>query len=963
MRTRKIKISCIIILFCLALVFLHAQTHASCPVSLPGQYSLTYNDGTKYMTACKFGDSYRNMCGTPGGSCTPAEEGDLEYNAAGEVLRYCNGSNWINIQCEALGSCAGEPAGKISADPTQMKYCNGTTWQAMYNDGICSGIGVQEALFTPTGESHGQNTIYWGKDKAVAMTDTWAAVGATYAARMVSRDGAVTMFKRSGASWARVKELEPSTYGREWYFGQAVSMDGDYVAVGAHTANRIFIFTKDEGGVENWGQVAVNSGDSRMGQSVDIEGDRVIAGAPYYSTASTGPGYRQGRARIYRKEKGGSDVWGLVTILNHPEPDIPSSDYFGYSVSIAGDIAAVGSGERDEGGVGNAGAVWLFHETSQDNWVLLKKLVNPNGLGTSDEFGSSVDIKDLNGDGMADRLIVGANGDDQWGSNRGTIFVFERNQGGSNNWGLVAQTSSNQPPASASSIAIGWEVALAGDRIVARASTNDDNGTDAGAAIIFGRDIGGANNWGTEQYIYPSDPAPLNQFGQGIAASETGNYMIAGSIFSEQSATNVGAAYIFSRSGSTWTQRAKLTPPSTIEWAVRMGDSVAVSGDYAATGIIWKTTLWNSNRMRATGGVDIYRRAANGTWSKMKHVTSSTPATDASYGIKIKLSPEILAVASPGDNTGASDSGAIILYGRNIGGANNWGEFKKLKALDRQASDAMGAENGLALFGDYIVAGAYADDGDLVPPESNAGSAYIFHRNQGGADNWGQVKKLVPPVEEHDARFGGAVDMAGQYVAVGAWRENANGNDAGAVYLFSEDQGGANNWGLVKKFIGESASDRFGYIVSLSGNTLVVGAPYDDDSGADRGAAYIYYKDQGGTGNWGLFKKIAYPGVSSGSALFGFDLAIAGDILIVGAPYDDTNGTDAGYTFVYSRNEGGADNWGLLATIVPDVPGESDYFGYGVAVSGNVVASSGLYNDDGGKDDGSVYLFGCPPTP
>lgn len=940
-----------------------ADALASCPVSSAGQYSLTYNDGTKYMTGCKFGDSYRNLCGNAGAACTAAQEGDLEYSSAGEVLRYCNGANWINIQCETLGSCTGQPAGKISADAVQMKYCNGTTWQAMYNDGICSGIGVQEALFVPTGESHGQNTIYWANEDSIAMTDTWAAIGAQYANRVVSRDGAVTMYKRTGTAWNRVKELVPSVVGREHQFGGAVSMDGDYVMVGAPLNNRIYFFKKDEGGSENWGQIATYTGDSRHGTVVDIEGDRGIAGTLYYGTASTVPGYRQGRARIYRKDKGGVDKWGQVVILNHPEPDIISSDYFGRAVAIASDIAVVGSGERDEAGVTNSGAVWLYRETSQDSWSLLKKLTNPNGLGTNDYFGFSVDIKDLDDNGTADRLIVGAYGDDQWGSNRGTIFVYERDQGGANNWGLVAQTSSHQTPSNASSTNMGRTIALAGDRIIARASTNDDNGTDAGAAVVFRKDAGGANNWGIEQYLYGSDTGDRFEFGRGVTISETGNYLIAGSLYSVQSATEVGSAYVFSRSGTTWTQRAKLTPPSTLQYSVRMGDSVAVSGDYAAVGIIYKTTHWNSNRLKMSGGVDIYRRAANGTWSKVKHVIPDAPTSDGLFGIKIKLSPELLAVASPGDNTGASDSGAILLHGRNVGGANNWGELKKLKASDRQSSDQLGGENGLALFGDYIVAGAFGEDGSLVPPEGRAGAAYIFHRNQGGADNWGEIKKLVPPIAENEARFGNAVDMAGQIIAVGARIEDANGSNSGAVYLFSKDQGGADNWGLVKKLSGQVAGDQFGYVVSVSGDILVVGAPYNDEAGTDRGAVYIYYKDQGGADNWGLFKKIAYPGSSSGNALFGFDAALAGDILIVGAPYDDTNETDAGYTFVYSRNEGGADNWGLLATIVPDVPGESDYFGYGVAVSGNVVAASGLYNDDGGRDDGAVYLFGCPPSP
>ncbi len=955
------KIACLF--WALLVVILPFEARASCPVAEAGQYIMTYNSGTKYMSACKFGDSLRNLCGNVGVSCTAGQEGDVEYSAAGTVLRYCNGSNWINVQCEALGSCVGTAAGTISADTTQMKYCNGTTWQAMYNDGICVGIGVQEAVFTPTGASHGQNTMYYGWEDQIAMTDDYAAVGSQFATRVRLRDGAVTMYKRTGAAWARIKELVPSVYGVTHYFGNSVSMDGDYIMVGAYSANRAFIFKKDQGGADNWGEIAVRSGSQYHGFSVDIEGDKAIAGSPYHGTASSGSGYRQGRARIYRKDRSGVDAWGEVVILENPEVAPVASDRFGDTVAIAGDIAVVASPYQNEGGIGDAGAVWLYRETALDTWSLLKKITNPNGLGSSDLFGYAVDIKDNDGNGTADRLVVSALSDDDFGSNKGTIFVFERDQGGANNWGLVTHTG-DRTNANPTTVEIGRGLSLTtNNKMIVGVRANDDQGVDAGAAIIFGKDTGGANNWGIEEYIYAGDPAVRNEFGRAVAFSETGAYAMASAPFDITNDPVAGAAYIFSRSGTTSTQRAKLAPTSSIEYSVRMGDSVAVSGDYAAVGIIYKTDLWNTLRTRATGGVNIYKRAANATWSLEKHITPETPYGDGHFGITVDISPEFLAVAVPGDNAGASDSGAIMLYSRNHGGVGNWGEFKKLKALDRQASDVMGSENGLSLFGDYIVAGALGDDGTLVSPQGNSGSAYIFNRNQGGADNWGQVKKLIPPVDEHEARFGNAVDMGGNIIAVASRIEDANGVNSGAVYLFSKDQGGTNNWGQIKKFVGEAANDHFGYDVAVSGDTVAVGAPYQDAAGTDRGAVYLYYKDQGGAGNWGLFKKLNYPGVSSGNALFGFQIDLAGDILIVGAPYDDTNLTDAGYVYVFSRNEGGNDNWGQLATIVPNTPGETDYFGYSVSVSGNVVAGGGLYNDDGGKDDGSVYLFGCPPTP
>ncbi len=947
---------CWVFLACVLWAWAISPANASCPVSVAGQYIMTYNNGTKFMAACKFGDSLRNLCGVTGAACTAGQEGDVEYNTAGNVLRYCNASNWINVQCESLGSCAGTTAGTISADATQMKYCNGTTWQAMYNDGICTGIGVQEALFTPNASTEGEDTVHFGASQGITMTDDYMVIGAHRATRNSILDGAATVYKRSGATWTRLKELVPSPIDTFDYFGQRVSMDGDYVIVGAGGRSTVYFFKKDSGGADNWGQIAVRSGNSWHGEAVDLEGDQAIAGG-YAHNATV---VDQGRARIYRRDRGGADAWGEVVILDHPDVDKVNYDRFGRAVAIAADVAVVGAYERDESGVANAGAVYLYRETALDTWSYHKKLLNPNGLGASDLFGYALDIKDLDNNGTADRLVVTAYGDDTQVGDRGTIYIYERDEGGANNWGLVAQTS--DATVSPTSRHVGFDVTLAGDYIISGSRLNDENGVDAGAGMIFRKDEGGANNWGLQTYVWGGDTDTLDELGRGVAASETGNYAAFGAIFRQNAGAQPGAVYAFSRSGATWTQQQKLTPPGTYQYSVRMGDSVAVSGDYAAVSMIYQTDRWTTFRSERTGAVNIYQRQPNATWILDKHLVPTSPPSDMQFGATLDVSPEYMVVGVPLDN-GPTRSGGAIIFGRNVGGAGNWGEIKKIKPSDAESEDRAGEFNGLSLFGDYIVLGAFREDRDLVFPQIDAGAAYIFHRNQGGADNWGEIKKIVSSVTENSANFGNAVDMGGTTLAVGARLEDANGGNSGAVYLFERDQGGLDNWGQVKRLVGESANDQYGYEVAVSGDTLAIGAPYDDDAGTNTGTVYIYYRNNGGANNWGLEKKQIYSGAGAGDAAFGQSIDLSGDILIVGAPLDDTNQTDGGYTYVYSRNEGGNDNWGLLATIDPNVPGEGDYFGFSVAVSGNVVASSGLYNDDFGVDDGSVYLFGCPPVP
>ena len=123
-------------------------------------------------------------------------------------------------------------------------------------------------------------------------------------------------------------------------------------------------------------------------------------------------------------------------------------------------------------------------------------------------------------------------------------------------------------------------------------------------------------------------------------------------------------------------------------------------------------------------------------------------------------------------------------------------------------------------------------------------------------DNWGLVKKITASDGVANDYFGDYVSISGDTVVVGS--DDSNRNGAGAAYIFKRDQGGAGNWGLVKKITAfdGAADDYFGYSVSISGDTVVVGAVEDDDKGTNSGSAYIFNVIRAVRTNWGLVKKI-----------------------------------------------------------------------------------------------------------
>ena len=125
-----------------------------------------------------------------------------------------------------------------------------------------------------------------------------------------------------------------------------------------------------------------------------------------------------------------------------------------------------------------------------------------------------------------------------------------------------------------------------------------------------------------------------------------------------------------------------------------------------------------------------------------------------------------------------------------------------------------------------------------APGVLEAGAAYVFERNEGGAENWGEVTKLTASTALPRARFG-IVTIRGDAVVVGAPGEASN---SGAAYVYQRNQGGGDNWGEVAKLTASDgeAVDAFGRGVAVNADTAFVGASLEDAQGDDAGAAYVF---------------------------------------------------------------------------------------------------------------------------
>jgi hypothetical protein len=185
-----------------------------------------------------------------------------------------------------------------------------------------------------------------------------------------------------------------------------------------------------------------------------------------------------------------------------------------------------------------------------------------------------------------------------------------------------------------------------------------------------------------------------------------------------------------------------------------------------------------------------------------------------------------------------------------------------------------------------------------------------------------------------------------------AYDDHAGGTGAGSAYVFVRS---GTSWTEQAKLTASdaAASDSFGYSVSVSDDTAVVGAHHDDhEGGTDAGSAYAFWRSARG---WTEQAKLTASD-AAGSDFFGWSVGLSGDTAVVGAHVDNHAGSsDAGSAYVFARNGAG---WTEQTKLTASDADDLDYFGISVALSGDTTVV-GTRGDDhqGGFDAGSAYVF------
>jgi esterase/lipase superfamily enzyme len=351
----------------------------------------------------------------------------------------------------------------------------------------------------------------------------------------------------------------------------------------------------------------------------------------------------------------------------------------------------------------------------------------------------------------------------------------------------------------------------------------------------------------------------------------------------------------------------------------QFGNSVAISGNYAIVG-----AYADDDKGSASGSAYIFNV---NTGAELHHLLASDGAADDWFGHSVAISGNYAIVGAPNDDDNLSNSGSAYIFNVQTGA-----ELHKLTASDGAGGDYFGYS--VAMSGNYAIVGAYADDDN----GSASGSAYIYNVQTGA-----ELHKLTANDGAMNDYFGRSVAISGNYAIVGAFLDDDNGSASGSAYIYNVTTGAE-----LHKLVASdgAASDQLGESVGIDGNYAIVGAIYDDDNGSSSGSAYIYNVQTGAE----LHKLTASDAAESD--YFGYYVAISGNYAIVGAKYDDDNGTNSGSAYIFNVTTGAE-----LCKLTANDAGGADEFGRSVAISGNYAIVGANKDDDNGSASGSAYIF------
>lgn len=634
---------------------------------------------------------------------------------------------------------------------------------------------------------------------------------------------------------------------------------------------------------------------------------------------------------------------------------------FGTSMSIDGNRALIGAP-----GTNGHGVVYVF-EHDGNNWNEVTYLEVP-AINVGADFGHSVGL-----DG--DMAIIGAPNDDEFGTDSGSVYVFELSQG---IWSMIDQfagvdTTTNHQFGTSLSIEAGRMVvgAINADRsdslgaIVSNTGAayvfeyNQNNwiqtvkltGFGTNNLSSFARSVSLSDDWilvGARDevaYVFKYENSSWDngeslitlsdEAGFGYSVSISGDRALIGAWLDNPTGLNPaqGSAFIYEYNGFFWEKKAKLRAADVDDYYY-FGTSVSLSGDQAIVGATGGINPNNSLR----GGSAYLFELTQGSWSQ----TSSfyPPAGDGGdhLGSAVSFWDDGIFVANNVDDNNGQNAGIVYSYQKP---ATVWIQNDTLQAKSGAVNHNFAKS--VAISGNRAIIGI---EGDTENGE-DSGAAYVYEYAQG---NWNFTTKILPNDGTLYLKFGHSVSLDGDRVLISSlhFLENSTFSYGGSVYIFDFANG---SWNQTAK-LSVLDNDFYGESVSLLGDRAIVGDLGNTINGNYSGLVFVYDLSNG---IWTETNQLI-PSDGFSGAQFGKSISLSNDRILVGSGRLVNGYGGSAYLFDYSNG-----SWSETAKLLPadGLPSGADVFGVSVSLSADraLVGANKALNNNTGLDAGAAYVF------
>jgi FG-GAP repeat len=569
---------------------------------------------------------------------------------------------------------------------------------------------LQSTLTAPTGvNDFGCSAAVSGPTLVVGACGGMYSVGAK-----------ALVYQRSSTGWVlQITLADPAFSGRD-SFASSVAAAGTTIMVSSEGADSfsgatyVYRLTGSGWALQSTLTPATGSGAAGFGSAISLSGRTAVIGAGSQNGNS-------GAAYIYALTGG---TWRQQAVVL--DPDRPKQDFFGDAAAVAGKTVVVGS--EFTGSV--TGAAYTY-DLSRGRWARQAELVDPYARPGA-ERGAAVAIS-------GSTAVVGA-----WGvkAQRGAAYVYVKSHG---HWHQKATLSD---PFAQSGDLFGYAVAVSGSTIMVGAPGED---TALGALVIYVKSGAG---WSRQAEITDPSPSPssLDSFGRAIAFSGS-TAVLGGS----------GSAYVYQRSSTTWSEEATLADPGN---AVFDGFGGAVG--YAGSTIVVGASGTNND----VGAAYVYAGSGS-TWTLQGTLNDPDARPNDSFGTSVAVAGSSILVGAPGVGDLA---GAAYVYGLS---GSLW-LFEKTLTIARRVNISGGFGGVVALIGTgrhVIALISGVSESGLTNARKRCGNAFEFGRPSG---HWREIVKVADPSCHSYDEFGYALSMSGTTALLGA---PGTHTDNGAVYL------------------------------------------------------------------------------------------------------------------------------------------------------------------------------------